>query len=371
MFGGNISLGRIFGIPLTISYSWFIILALVTFLLANRMADRYPFWSTAEQWLIGAVATILFFVSVLIHELSHSVLAMNRGIPVRGITLFIFGGISHIGKEARTPLVEFIIAGVGPFSSFILAAAFYGAYLLFRDVSVHVGEIAITLAFINISLGLFNMLPGFPLDGGRVLRSAIWGVTGDYWRATFMATRGGQIVAGLMIVGGLVMLLLLREFQGVWLAAIGWFLAMAASGSLSQFKLRKRLDGFRTDDLMATGIEIVPPRISLEILATEHVLQSRQEIYFVQQDEHIVGMISFRAASRVPRNRWTYTTVEEAMMPVEKIPVVPPDTDALEALELIEQHRFPLVLVMKDGKLLGYLNQKAAMHNLDLLESMN
>ena len=140
MFGGNISLGRIFGIPLTISYSWFIILALVTFLLANRMADRYPFWSSAEQWLIGAVATILFFVSVLIHELSHSVLAMNRGIPVRGITLFIFGGISHIGKEARTPLVEFIIAGVGPFSSFILAAAFYAAYLLFHDVSVSRGR---------------------------------------------------------------------------------------------------------------------------------------------------------------------------------------------------------------------------------------
>ena len=121
-----------------------------------------------------------------------------------------------------------------------------------------------------------------------------------------------------MIVGGLAMLLLLREFQGIWLAAIGWFLAMAASGSLSQFKLRKRLDGFRAEDLMATGIETVPPRISLETLATEHVLQSRQEIYFVQQDGDIVGMISFRAASRVPRNRWTYTTVEEAMMPVEK-----------------------------------------------------
>ena len=371
MFGGNISLGRIFGIPLTISYSWFIILALVTFLLANRMGDRYPFWSSAEQWLIGAVASILFFVSVLIHELSHSVLAINRGIPVKGITLFIFGGISHIGREARTPLVEFIIAGVGPFSSFILAFAFYGGYLLFRDVSVHLGEIAITLAFINISLGLFNMLPGFPLDGGRVLRSAIWGITGDYWRSTFLAARGGQVVAGLMIAGGLAMLLLLREFQGLWLAAIGWFLWMAAGASLNQFKLRKRLDGYRAEDIMSTAIETVPPRISLETLATEYVLQSRQEIYFVTQDERVLGMISFRAASRVSRNRWTYTTVEETMMPVEKIPAVPPDAEAIHAMETIEQHSFPLVVVMKDGQLMGYLTQQAVLHNLNLLESMN
>ena len=369
--GGNISLGRIFGIPLTISYSWFIILALITFLLANRMGDRYPYWSTAEQWLIGAVATILFFVSVLIHELSHSVLAINRGIPVRGITLFIFGGISHIGREARTPFVEFIIAGVGPLSSFILAAAFYGCYMLFRDVSVHLAEICITLAFINISLGLFNMLPGFPLDGGRVLRSIIWGVTGDYWRSTFMAARGGQVVAGLLILGGLAMLLLLREFQGIWMAAIGWFLAMAAGSSLSQFKLRRRLEGYRTGDLMTTNIETVPPGISLETLATEYVLQTRQDVYFVMRDEHILGMITFRAASRVARNRWSMTTVDETMMPAENIPVLPPNAEALQAMELIEARRFPIVLIMKDGQFLGYLTQKAAMHNLDVLESLN
>ncbi len=371
MLGGNISLGRILGIPLTISYSWFIILALVTFLLANRMGDRYPFWSTTEQWLVGAAATILFFVSVLIHELSHSVLAINRGIPVKGITLFIFGGISHIGREARTPLVEFIIAGVGPLSSFILAAAFYGAYVLFRDASVHLGEMAITLAFINVSLALFNLLPGFPLDGGRVLRSIIWGVTGDYWKSTFLAARGGQVVAGLMIVGGLAMLLLLREFQGIWLAAIGWFLAMAAGGSLSQFKLRKRLDGFRAEDLMSTSIGTVPPGISLETLATEYVLQSRQDVYFVTRDEQVLGMITFRAASRVPRNKWSMTTVDETMMQAENIPVIPPDVAALQAMELIESRRFPVVLVMKDGHLLGYVTQKAAMHNLDVLESMN
>ncbi len=368
--GGNITLGRIFGIPITISYSWFIILALVTFLLASRMGDRYPYWSTTEQWFIGAVATILFFVSVLIHELSHSILAINRGIPVQGITLFIFGGVSQIGKEARTPLVEFIIAGVGPLSSFVLAAAFYGVFILFDGTSVHVAEIAITLAFINVSLALFNLLPGFPLDGGRVLRSIIWGVTGDYWRSTFLAARGGQIVAGLLIVGGLAMLLLLREFQGIWLAAIGWFLAMAAGGSLSQFKLRKRLDGYRAEDLMSSTIETAPPGINLEVLATDYVLQSRQDVYFVFRDQQVLGMISFRAASRVPRNRWSMTTVDETMMRAENLPVIPPNAAALQAMELIESRRFPVVLVMQDGQLLGYLTQKIVMHNLDVLDSL-
>ena len=366
--GGNISLGRIFGIPLTISYSWFIILALVTFLLANRMGDRYPFWSSAEQWLVGAAATILFFASVLVHELSHSVVAINRGIPVKGITLFIFGGISHIGREARTPLVEFIIAGVGPLSSFVLGALFWGAYILFDGLNVYLAEMAITLAFINVSLAIFNLLPGFPLDGGRVLRSIIWGITGNYWRSTFLAARGGQIVAGLMILGGLAMLLLLREFQGIWLAAIGWFLLMAAGSSLSQFKLRQRLDGYTAEDLMSTSIETVPPRISLETLATEHVLQTRQDVFFVAQDERLLGMITFRAASRVARNKWAYTTVDETMMRLESVPVVAPEAEALQALEAIESRRFPLVLVMRDGQVLGYLTQKAAMHNLNLLE---
>ncbi len=173
--GGNIRLGKILGIPLNVSYSWFIILGIVTFLLADRFGDQNPGWSTAEHWLIGAATSLLFFVSVLVHELSHSVLAINRGIPVKGITLFIFGGISQIAREAQRPFVEFIIAGIGPLSSFILGGLFLGLYVVTRDTSAHLGEMAFTLAFINFSLGIFNMLPGFPLDGGRVLRSIIWG----------------------------------------------------------------------------------------------------------------------------------------------------------------------------------------------------
>ena len=248
-------------------------------------------------------------------------------------------------------------------------AAFYGGYLLFRDVSDHLAEISVTLAFINISLGLFNMLPGFPLDGGRVLRSIIWGVTGNYWRATFMAARGGQVVAGLLIVGGLAMLLFLREFQGIWMAAIGWFLAMAASSSLNQFKLRKRMDGYSAEDLMTTSIETAPPRISLEVLATEYILQSRQDVYFVVRDESLLGMITFKAASRVPRNRWSHTTVEETMMPVESIPVITPRRGGTPSPG---DHRGAAVPPGScDEGRSADLTQQTALHNLNLLESMN
>ena len=155
------------------------------------------------------------------------------------------------------------------------------------------------------------------------------------------------------------------------MAAIGWFLFMAAGSSLNQFRLRKRMEGYSAEDLMTTNIETAPPRISLEVLATEYVLKSRQDVYFVVRDERLLGMITFKAASRVSRNRWAHTTVEETMMPVESIPVITPDVEALQALETIEARQFPMVLVMKDGQLLGYLTQKTALHNLDLLESMN
>ena len=366
--GGNIRLGKILGIPLNVSYSWFIILGIVTFLLANRFGDQNPGWSTAEHWLIGAVTSLLFFVSVLVHELSHSVLAINRGIPVKGITLFIFGGISQIAREAQRPFVEFIIAGIGPFSSFVLGGLFLGVYVVTKDVSTHLSEMAFTLSFINFSLGIFNMLPGFPLDGGRVLRSIIWGVTGDYWRATLLATRAGQLVAILMIGGGIAMFLFLREYQGIWLAFVGWFLAMAASSGLGQFQLRRRLLDYKVRDLMTASYLTVPLNISLETLATEHILRSRQNIYFVVQEDRCVGMVTFKAMSRVQRNLWSSTSVEETMMPLGNVPFISPTADAIQALEMIEERRFPVVLVKDGDELLGFVTQQGAIASMNILE---
>ena len=366
--GGNIRVGKILGIPLNVSYSWFIILGIVTYLLANRFGDQNPGWSTAEHWLIGAVTSLLFFVSVLVHELSHSVLAINRGIPVKGITLFIFGGISQIAREAQRPFVEFIIAGIGPFSSFLLGGLFLGLYVVTKDMSTHLSEMAFTLSFINFSLGIFNMLPGFPLDGGRVLRSIIWGVTGNYWHATLLATRAGQLVAILMIGAGIAMFLFLKEYQGIWLAFVGWFLAMAASSSLGQFQIRRRLLGYKVRDLMTASYLTVPLNISLEILATEHILRSRQNIYFVVQGDRCVGMITFKAMSRVSRNLWSTTSVEETMKPLGDIPFISPTVGAIQALEMIEERKFPVVLVKDGDELLGFVTQQGAIASMNILE---
>ena len=224
--GSSIRLGRVLGIPISINYSWILAFLLFTFLLGSQFGETYPRWSSLQQWGIAAITTVLFFLSVLAHELSHSVVAVRMGIPVRGITLFIFGGVSQLAQEARRPLTEFLVAVVGPLSSVVLSLGFYGINQLVRGFSDSLGAISFMLFTINLSLAAFNMLPGFPLDGGRVLRSVVWGISGSYWRGTLVAARAGQGVGGLLMAGGLVWLLIGTDnrFQGLWMALIGGFL---------------------------------------------------------------------------------------------------------------------------------------------------
>ena len=356
----TIQVGRILGIPLGVSYSWFIILGLVTFILADRFGESHSEWSSAEVWLVGGATSLLFFVSVLIHELSHSVLAVKKGIPVKGITLFIFGGVSQIAREAHRPFIEFIIAAVGPLSSLILGGLFMGLYFATGGVSDHLGAMSLTLALINFSLGVFNMLPGFPLDGGRVLRSIVWGVTSNYWRATTLAARGGQFLAFVMIGGGLA-LLFFGELQGLWIAAVGWFLVMAASASLKQFQVRQALQGYGVQELMSDRYPIVPAGTTLETLATVYVPFSRQLFYVVTQGERCLGLITPGTITQVPSDRWSTTTVESAMQPVDEVPSVGPNADAVQALDLIEERSSPWVLVLNGERLLGFVTQEDAL----------
>ena len=356
----TINVGRVLGIPLGVSYSWFVILGLVTFILAHRFGGNHPDWSSAEAWLVGGATSLLFFVSVLIHELSHSVLAVKKGIPVKGITLFIFGGISQIAREAHRPFIEFIIAAVGPLSSLILGGLFMGLYFAIRDMSDHLGAMSLTLALINFSLGVFNLLPGFPLDGGRVLRSVIWGSTGNYWRATTLATRGGQFLALVMIGGGLA-LLFFGELQGLWIAAVGWFLIMAASTNLKQFQLRQALQGYSVQELMSDRYPTVPAGTTLETLATVYVPLVRHLFYAVTKGERFLGTITLGAITRVPSDRWSTTTVESAMQPVNEAPSVGPNADGAQALDLIEERSSPWVLVLDGERLLGFVIQEDAL----------
>ena len=227
----SLRLGRIFGIPVEVNVSWILVFLLLTYLLAGQFDDVRPHWTAAQTWSVAVVAVVLFFLSVLAHELSHSVMALSKGIPVGGITLFIFGGVSRLEREPQRPITEFVVALVGPLTSILLAGIFGGAwYLLGRGDSAP-EMVLLLLAWTNLSLGVFNLVPGYPLDGGRLLRAGIWGITGDRRRATRIAAGMGQVVGGAMALGGVIIAVFWEPVDGVWLGVGGMFLFSMARGS--------------------------------------------------------------------------------------------------------------------------------------------
>ncbi len=238
--GKSLRLGRVFGIPVEINITWVIIFLLLTFLLVNRFDALFPRWPVYQQWVVAIITVGLFFLSVLAHELSHSLVALSRGIPVAGITLFIFGGVSHLVREPERPSEEFLISVVGPLTSIALAVAAGALYVWLNSTSVFwptrftspVEMVVFLLASANLSVGIFNMIPGFPLDGGRVLRAAVWASSGSHLRATRVAARCGQGVGLLMIAGGVLYIVLLDNWiDGIWAAVIGFFLLSVATSS--------------------------------------------------------------------------------------------------------------------------------------------
>ncbi|MEE8465503.1 MAG: site-2 protease family protein [Dehalococcoidia bacterium] len=227
----SLRLGRVFGIPIEVNISWVFVFLLLTFLLAGEFENARLHWTGTQRWTVATVTVVLFFLSVLAHELSHSVMAQSRGIPVRSITLFIFGGVSRLDREPQRPVTEFAITVVGPLCSILLAVIFGGTwYLLGRGHSTF-EVVLLLLAWTNLSLGVFNLVPGYPLDGGRLLRAGIWGMTGSYRRATQIAAGSGQVVGGAMILGGGALAMWVDVVDGAWVAVVGLFLFSMARSS--------------------------------------------------------------------------------------------------------------------------------------------
>ena len=229
--GASLRLGRVFGIPIEVNISWVFVFLLLTYLLAGQFEDARLHWTVAQRWSVAMLTVVLFFLSVLAHELSHSVMALSKGIPVRGITLFIFGGVSRLEREPQRPITEFAVAVVGPVSSILLAAIFGGAWYLLGRGDSALEVVLMLLAWTNLSLGIFNLVPGYPLDGGRLLRAGIWGLTGSHHRATQIAARMGQVVGGAMVLGGVTLALFLEPVDGVWVGIVGLFLFSMAKSS--------------------------------------------------------------------------------------------------------------------------------------------
>ena len=229
--GASLRLGRVFGIPIEVNISWILVFLLLTYLLAGQFDDPRLRWSSTQRWSVAMITVVLFFLSVLAHELSHSVMALSKGIPVRGITLFIFGGVSRLDREPQRPLTEFVVALVGPLLSLVLAVILGAAWYLMGRGDSAVEVVLLLLAWTNLSLGVFNLVPGYPLDGGRLLRAGIWGLTGDHHKATQIAAGMGQVVGGAMVLGGVLLAVFSEPVDGAWLGLVGMFLFSMARNS--------------------------------------------------------------------------------------------------------------------------------------------
>ena len=329
----SIPLGRILGIPLGLDYSWFLIFALVTWSLAGSyFPEQYPGWSTGLYWAIGLATSLLFFGSVVLHELGHSVIALRNGIPVRSITLFIFGGVAQIGREPGSPGVEFRVAIAGPIVSFALAGLF-GALGLFGAGLAPLAALATYLAYINGSLALFNLIPGFPLDGGRVFRAILWRVTHSFRRATEIAGGAGSLFAWLFIFWGVWQMFNGNFAGGLWIAFIGWFLQNAATASVQQMTLTRLLAGHTVGEIMTHECTTLTPEVTLEQLVHDHILTTGKRCFPVARAGRVEGLLTVHHVKGIPRERWATTTAEQAMTPLAQLRIAHPSDGLWEAME--------------------------------------
>ena len=355
----SLRLGRIFGIPIGVNYTWFIVFVLVTLSLATSyFPNLYSGWSQVGYLSIGLLASLLFFASVLIHELAHSIVARAWDIPVNNITLFIFGGVASIEREPDRPVAEFLIAIAGPISSLLLALGFGLLWLVGQLLDLSpLSAVGGYLGTINLWLALFNMIPGFPLDGGRVLRSVVWAWTGNMNQATRWAAKSGRIIAVLMIVGGGLMILTGNWTNGLWLAFIGWFLDSAAGQSAQQAWIREALEGYTAADFASTGCQAVDSNMPIDWMVRDFVLPQGQDCFVVTDGFETQGVTTLDQIQQVPRQQWGWTPVRQIMTPLSSLnPVLAGDT-AYNTLQRMLVEKQTLLPVVDGNRFLGLVRQ--------------
>jgi Zn-dependent protease/predicted transcriptional regulator len=366
---GALRLARVAGFDIYIHWSWLIIFWLLTWSLAvGYLPDVYPAWGAGQRWVVGAVTSLLFFASVLVHELAHSVLARGRGLPVHSITLFIFGGVSMLGGEARRAKDEFWIAIVGPLTSFAVAAVAFVVWLLARAADAEVVRaVAGYLASINISVGVFNLLPGFPLDGGRVLRSLVWGVKRNLIEATRVASNVGKGIAALLVALGIVMVFA-GGVGGLWLVFIGWFLWNAAESSYQQLVMQRSFEGLSIGPVIERTVPRVAPDVSLRQLAHDYILKQNRRAFFVAPTDEgdIQGLITLSDLQKVPDEEWDRVSVYRAMTPRDRLITITPRADALVALEMMAEHNIAQLVVVDGREPIGILSRAALIGAIQL-----
>jgi len=354
----TIPLGRILGIPIGLDYSWFLIFGLLTWTLAvGYFPTEFKGWPPQEYWIVGAITACMLFVSVLLHELGHSVVALHYRIPVRSITLFIFGGVAQIATEPPSAVAEFWIAIAGPVVSFALAILFSLLQPVFAGLAPLLA-LAKYLAYINGVLALFNLIPGFPLDGGRVFRAVVWGVTHSLRRATLVAANVGRFFGFLFIFSGVWQIFSGNAVNGLWIAFIGWFLETAAVAQIQQQMVQGLLAGHQVSDAMSRNYATVPADEALQRLVDEHILGGGRRSFVVKRGEEIAGLLTLHRVKQVPQPEWSTTTAAKVMIPVGEMKRVRPDTALWAALEEMDRDGVNQLPVMQDGTIVGMLTRE-------------
>lgn len=358
----NVKLGRISEIEIGLHYSWFIIAALIVLSLAEHFRQVNPNWTMGQIWLAGLVTAALFFISLLLHELAHSLVAQARGLKVKAITLFALGGVSQLQDDASDAKTEFWVAIAGPIASLIIG---FGCLAIALGLGWHrsteprttVTGVLVWLGYINVVLAVFNMIPGFPLDGGRVLRSIVWAISKNADRSTCIAALVGQLVALLFILDGIWRFFAGAGLGGLWIAFIGWFLMDAAKASYAQVEITAAFRGMRVSQVMSRDCVTVNRGMSLQEFVDIYLLRTGQRCFAVEDQGRLVGLITPRDVGSIPRERWNRTTVREAMRPLQELYVITPDTPVLDALKLMARNDVNQLPVVVNGTLQGMVSR--------------
>jgi Zn-dependent protease len=364
---GSFKIGRIAGIEIGLNYTWILAFIMFTWIFAQgTFPDLFPGWTAATYWTAGVIVSLGLFVSVLLHELCHSLVALSRGLKVSSIVLFIFGGVSNIEREPQTAWVEFIVAGAGPASSVVLGGIFYGLSFA-ADSSGQAGTplyaVLRLMANINIIMAIFNIIPGFPLDGGRVFRSLIWGITKNLGLATTIAGNVGRVFGWAMILFGIAQFfgLNIAGFQGnflngIWFVFIGWFLTSAADNAMREMTLQQQLTGVRVKDVMDRYPECVSPNASVESVVHGSFIQRGRRALPICNESGLLGIVTLTDVKRLPQNEWANTPVQQIMTrsPLES---VAENDDLGQALRALAGKEFNQIPVMGEGRLVGLLSR--------------
>jgi Zn-dependent protease/predicted transcriptional regulator len=360
----NVRIGRIFGIPIELHVSWFLIFGLLTWSLATGyFPNEYPNLSENSYWMIGVVTSVLFFSSVLLHELGHAYIAIRNQVPVTRINLFIFGGVAQIESEPKSASSEFQIAAAGPLVSLTLAGLFGGLWLLDRSMPILAAPSAY-LFRINIILMLFNLIPGFPLDGGRIFRAAIWKITGSYFQSTKVASSVGQLIGYGFIGLGVFFMFTGQSMNGLWMAFIGWFLQGAAASGYQQAKIQQSLESVKVSQVMQQDFQRVSSLVPISHLVEEYFLPEGQDAVLIQDSEIQWGVITLREIATIPRRLWRYTTAGRAMIPFDRLKNINPDANLFYAIKKMDSAGLKQIAVVENGQFIGLLSRDRIMRYL-------